>query len=68
VVDMSELLRCERPLASFPFPIRKRAPRGVPKIALTVRVAESGAMSLTLAEPGTDNVLDRDGIDVTVAS
>jgi hypothetical protein len=67
VLDV-KLVQGERLLASFPFPIRKRAPRGVPKIALTVRVAESGAMSLTLVEPGTDNALDRDGIDVMVAS
>lgn len=56
------LAQGDRALASFAFPIRQRGPRGVPKIALTVRVAESGAMSLTLAEPGTDNVLDRDGM------
>jgi len=59
-----KLVQGEASLASFGFPIRKRAPRGVPKIALTVRVAESGAMSLTLAETGTDNVVDRDGMSV----
>ncbi len=56
------LAQGERELASFGFPIRQRGPRGVPKIALTVRVAESGAMSVTLTEPGTDNALDRDGM------
>ncbi|HEY1957792.1 MAG TPA: Hsp70 family protein [Polyangiaceae bacterium] len=54
------MMQGERELARFAFPIRQRAPRGVPKIALTVRVSESGAMSLTLAEPGTDNVMDYD--------
>jgi hypothetical protein len=56
------------PIVSFEFPIQKRGPRGVPKIALTVRVSASGAMSLTLAEPGTSNILDRDGLSVSVAS
>jgi hypothetical protein len=49
-------------LVSFRFPIQQRAPRGVPKIALTVRVAATGAMSVTVAEPGTTNIVDREGL------
>ena len=56
-----------RELARFAFPIRQRGPRGVPTIALTVRVAESGAMSLTLAEPGTDNAMDYDAANASVS-
>jgi hypothetical protein len=56
------------PIVSLKFPIQKRGPRGVPKIALTVRVSASGAMSLTVAEPGTSNIFDRDGFSVSVAT
>ncbi len=52
------------PVVHFRFPIEKRGPRGVPKLALTVRVAEDGAMSITVAEPGTSNVVDRDQLRV----
>jgi molecular chaperone DnaK (HSP70) len=62
------LVQGKQPIASFSFPIQKRAPRGVPKISLTVRVSASGAMSVTLSEPGTTNVLDRDGMLVRVVS
>ena len=61
------MVQGDRSLASFAFPIRQRAPRGVPRIALTVRVAESGAMSLTLAEPGTDNAMDYDAASASVS-
>jgi hypothetical protein len=54
-------------LARFEFPLRARAPRGVPKIGLTVRVAARGEMSLTLIETGTDNALDRAGLTARVA-
>ena len=50
----------------FEFPIQKRAPRGVPKIALTVRVTTRGELSLTLSEPGTSNILDRGGLAVLI--
>jgi hypothetical protein len=55
-------------VVSLKFPIQKRGPRGVPKIALTVRVSAGGAMSLTLAELGTSNTLDREGLSVSVLS
>lgn len=61
------LVQGATPLVQFRFPITKRGPRGVPKIALTVRVSAAGAMSLTLIEPGTPNALDRDGIQVRIA-
>jgi hypothetical protein len=54
------------PIVHFRFPIQKRGPRGVPKLALTVRVAVDGAMSITVAEPGTTNVVDRDQLRVRV--
>jgi molecular chaperone DnaK (HSP70) len=50
----------------FEFPIQKRAPRGVPKIGLTVRVTTRGELSLTLAEPETTNILDRGGLAVLI--
>lgn len=53
-------------LARFDFPILARGPRGVPKIALTVRVSAGGDMSLTLTEPGTGNALDRAGLSARV--
>ena len=53
-------------LVRFRFPIEKRGPRGVPKLALTVRVASDGAMSITVAEPGTKNIVDRDQLRVHV--
>lgn len=61
------LVQGETQLTSFAFPIERRGPRGVPKIALTVRVSATGAMSITLVEPGTSNALDRDGMTVRVA-
>lgn len=60
------LFEGSRALVGFWFPIRQRAPRGVPKIGLTVRIAETGALGLTVSEPGTENVVDRDGLSVTV--
>jgi hypothetical protein len=54
-------------LVELQFPIQKRAPRGVPKLALTVRVATDGSMSVTVAEAGTPNALDRDQLRVQVA-
>lgn len=54
------------PIVRFRFPIQNRGPRGVPKLALTVRVAADGAMSITVAEPGTSNVVDRDQLRVRV--
>ncbi|MEO7114070.1 MAG: hypothetical protein ABI183_26755, partial [Polyangiaceae bacterium] len=53
-------------LVRFDFPLKQRGPRGVAKIALTVRVSATGAMSLTLSEQGTTNVLDREGVAVRV--
>lgn len=61
------LVQGSESLVHFRFPIQKRGPRGVPKLALTVRVAPDGAMSLTVAEPGTSNVVDRDQLRVRVA-
>ena len=60
------LMQGNEPIVSFTFPLEQRAPRGVPKIALTVRVSENGAMSLTLSEPGTRNTLDREGLTARV--
>jgi len=60
------LVQAGRPIAQFKFRIQKRGPRGVPKLALTVRVATDGAMSITVSEPGTTNVLDRDQLRVRV--
>lgn len=65
VLDVN-LVQGATPLVRFRFPIEKRGPRGVPKLALTVRVAIDGAMSLTVTEPGTKNVVDRDGVRVRV--
>ncbi len=48
------------------FPISTRAPRGVPKIGLTVRVSTAGELSLTLTEPETTNALDRGGARVLI--
>ncbi|HEX4512215.1 MAG TPA: hypothetical protein VH054_01730 [Polyangiaceae bacterium] len=48
------------------FPISTRAPRGVPKIGLTIRVSTTGELSLTLTEPGTTNALDRGGLTVLI--
>ncbi len=56
----------DTPIVSLRFPIQQRASRGVPMIALTVRVSATGAMSLTLVEPGSDNILDRDGLTARV--
>jgi len=50
----------------FEFPIEKRAPRGVPKIGLTVRVTTRGELSLSLIEAGTSNALDRGGLTVLI--
>src|SRR5271165_655197 len=61
------LVQGDHPVARFDFPLRQRVPRGVAKISLTVRVAATGAFSLTLSEQGTDNVLDRDGLSVVTA-
>ncbi len=55
-------------ITSFSFPLQQRAPRGVPKIALTVRVSATGAMSLTLSEQGAANALDRDGLEARVVA
>lgn len=60
------LVQGAEPVVRFRFPIQKRAPRGVPKLALTVRVATDGAMSITVTEPGTSNVIDRDQLRVRV--
>ena len=60
------LVQGSTPLVHFRFPIQKRGPRGVPKLALTVRVAADGAMSLTVTEPGTSNAVDRDQLRVRV--
>ena len=54
-------------LVELRFPIQKRAPRGVPKLTLTVRVATDGAMSVTVTEAGTTNALDRDQLRVRVS-
>jgi hypothetical protein len=48
------------------FPISARAPRGVPKIGLTVRVSTAGELSLTLEERETSNILDRGGLAVLI--
>jgi hypothetical protein len=58
------LVQGAEPVVHFRFPIEKRGPRGVPKLTLTVRVAEDGAMSITVTEPGTSNVIDRDQLRV----
>ena len=50
----------------FEFPIEKRAPRGVAKIGLTVRVTTRGELSLSLIEAGTSNALDRGGLTVLI--
>jgi molecular chaperone DnaK (HSP70) len=60
--DAQETLRVhivqgETTVAQFVFPISTRAPRGVPKIGLTVRVSTTGELSLTLTE-GTTNIVD----------
>lgn len=55
-------------VTSFAFPIQQRAPRGVPKISLTVRVSAAGAMSLTLSESGTTNVLDKGALTARVVA
>lgn len=60
------LVQGSDPIASFSFPIQQRAPRGVPKLSLTVRVATNGAFSVTISEPGTTNVLDRGAMAVRV--
>lgn len=60
------LVQGSSPIVEFKFPIQKRGPRGVPKLALTVRVATDGAMSVTVAEPGTPNIIDRDQLRVRV--
>ena len=75
-----KLVQGTTPLADFRFPIAARAPRGVPKIALTVRVSAGGAMSLTVSE-GSSHVdgsaaggtpqaktVDHDGIRVRVVA
>jgi molecular chaperone DnaK (HSP70) len=48
------------------FPLTVRAPRGVPKIGLTIRVSTAGELSLTVSEPETSNVLDRGGLAVLI--
>jgi molecular chaperone DnaK (HSP70) len=53
-------------VAHFVFPITKLAPRGVPKISLTIRVSTAGELSLTLMEPETSNALDRSGMTVLI--
>ena len=60
------LVQGAEPVVHFRFPIQKRGPRGVPKLVLTVRVAPDGAMSVTVAEPGTTSVVDRDQLRVRV--
>jgi hypothetical protein len=60
------LVQGAQPIVQFRFPIQKRGPRGVPKLALTVRLAPDGAMSVTVTEPGTNNAVDRDGLRVRV--
>ena len=62
------LVQGEEAIVSFKFPIQKRGPRGVPKIALTVRVSLEGEMSITLAEPGTSNIVDREGLRVRLVT
>jgi hypothetical protein len=60
------LVQGTEPVVHFRFPILKRGPRGVPKLALTVRVAADGQMSITVAEPGTSNFIDRDQLRVRI--
>ncbi len=60
------LVQGTEPIVEFELPILKRGPRGVPKLVLTVRVATDGAMSVTVAEQGTANVVDREGLRVRV--
>lgn len=60
------LVQGSEPIVQFKFPIQKRGPRGVPKLALTVRVATDGAMSITVTEPGTTNAIDRESLRVRV--
>ena len=60
------LVQGTEPIVRFHFPIQKRGPRGVPRLALTVRVAPDGAMSVTVTEPGTTHAVDRDGLRVRV--
>jgi len=57
-----------RPLAEIVFPVRQRAPRGVVKITLALRVGADGKVSLSLVEEGTDNRLERHDLSVAVAS
>jgi hypothetical protein len=60
------LVQGSEKLVELQFPIQKRAPRGVPKLALTVRVATDGSMSVTVTEAGTPNAIDREAIRVRV--
>ena len=60
------LVQGSEPVVRFRFPIQKRGPRGVPTLGLTVRVAVDGAMSVTVSEPGTSHVVDRDELRVRV--
>jgi hypothetical protein len=46
-----------RTVARATFPIRRRGPRAVPRITLTLVVDPAGAGRLSLAEDGTDNAL-----------
>jgi molecular chaperone DnaK (HSP70) len=56
-----------RTLANLVLPIRSRAPRGVPRVQLTVTVDARGALRLKMEEIGTDNVYERSDLLVPVS-
>ena len=57
-----------RTLANLVLPILARAPRGVPRVQLTVTIDARGRLTLRMEETGTDNVFERQDLLVPVSS
>jgi hypothetical protein len=49
-------------------PIRARAPRGVPRVQLTLTVDVRGILGLRMEEIGTNNVFERSDLLVPVSA
>lgn len=64
----SKRASASRTLANMVLPVLARAPRGVPRVQLTVTVDAEGRLSLRMEETGTTNIFERRDLLVPVSS
>ena len=64
----SKRASANRTLSNVVLPILARAPRGVPRVQLTVTVDVEGRLTLRMEETGTDNIFERRDLMVPVSS